>query len=121
MIFQPDVAIETSTEVDYDPSWVTQPEVEIVTGTEINYTLPVSSGGQPQITIRSESVLAYTPPLIYSDIEGHTNFRVTTSATFDVEIEPTPVPVTIDMKNVRRVSITMPRPEEYDRFGRPVR
>jgi hypothetical protein len=118
-VYHPDVEVTFSTEVAYTPVWVAQPAVEILATSEAAYDPPPSSGGQPSVVITTFTAVLYDAPHIYTDAEGSTEVVFTTRGAAEVELVPLPIPEHIEFEPIRRVSVTMPRPESFDRFGRP--
>jgi hypothetical protein len=118
-VVHPSTEITTSTQVEYEAVWVTQPPVEAQLAVTVEHDPPPSTGGQPQITITTYMLVEYDEPSVFLDTDGEFTMEMVFLATTEMDIDPVPVPVEIDYEPIRRVSITMPRPESFDRFGRP--
>jgi hypothetical protein len=119
MIIHPLTEATTSTQVEYEAAWSAQPPVEVVLEVTAEHDPPPSTGGQPQITVTTYSLVEYDEPSIFLDTDGEFTMEMVFLATTEMDIEPVPVPIEIDYEPIRRVSITMPRPESFDHFGRP--
>lgn len=116
---QPDVEIVSATTVEFDPSFPEQSDVEVISATTVEYTAPASTGGQPDVVVITETTVEYEAPSIYADIEGDTEIVFLVQGELSLEIDPVPVPFTVDQEDFDIVSITMPVPEDFDQFGRP--
>lgn len=122
MVYQPDVEIESTTEVDYDPATAVapQPEVEIESSTHVDYTPPASSGGQPVLVVTATTVVDYEAPVVTTNITGEAFIYFEATGVIDVDVEPVPIPSDLDFQNIKIISVTMPVPSTYDQFGRPI-
>lgn len=121
-VIQPDVDIEFFYEVEYDETSVAapQPEAEIDFIFETDYTPPPSTGGQPDLIVTFLMDVEYEPEPLTTDLVGEGEIFFTTKGDLDIDYVPVPIPVVIDMEDVLIVSITMPVPQEFDRYGRPI-
>lgn len=118
--YQPLVEIVTETVVEFDPEFLVQPDVEITTLVVIDYTPPPSTGGQPNLITTMNITTILEPQIVTTDASGHTEIILNTSGKTDVDLAPIPVPEDLDFVDVNVTSVTMPRPEEFDQFGRPI-
>jgi hypothetical protein len=91
------IEIEVSTWVFYYPPQVTREAIEIVTSTSV----------------------VFTPPGDFLDTEGEATVQFVVQGLFDVTTQPVSVPLSLDYESIKRISVTMPTPTTYDRFGRP--
>jgi hypothetical protein len=119
MAIHPDTLVTFTTSVTYDPVFVVHPATLITLTTSLEYLPPPSSGGQPKLTITLATVLSYTPSAFYYDLEGDAEIFYTASGTLELELLPVPVPTDVEQVDVRRISVRMPTPTTFDRFGRP--
>lgn len=138
-VFQPDVVLVSSVEVIYDSQWVQQPWVSTYFDVETEYTPPPSTGGQPSVVTTFDTVTSVLPHYPVTDTQGWAEIRVTASAVATVDVavarpkaapttsggtvhdpEVNPVMREQELQDVMIVSVKMPKPQRFDRFGRPV-
>lgn len=93
---------------------------------------PAASTSSPNVTITSEAQVAVNAAALtnYVEIDGATTLTTTMDGAFSVTVAPVAVPTSIGggvsaverpitFKDIDRVSVRMPKPTSYDRFGRP--
>lgn len=108
MVWQPDVVIEPSWVVEYDPGSFAapQPLIEVDVPVETVYQAPPSTGGQPIVVciIPTETETDDVAPV--SDVIGEANFKLVTSATPSLDVAIAPIPADVVFNDIKIVSIS---------------
>lgn len=122
-VFQPDIQITSQVTTSYDPTWVVQPPTTTTFQVSSAYTPPPSTGGQPSVVSRFRSVVVVDAPYPAYEVEGLGNITYTTVGRAELVIPPLPPVEALvnpeEYRDIIVVSVSMPKPASYDRFGRP--